>query len=98
MAQLILLIDIRHPLGQNDRQMLEWLHEMGYQFQVVLTKADKLNHQETQKQRQLLASACGIPLEHCLVTSSEKGTGLAPLWKSIQEHISEAAHLMKEKL
>lgn len=38
---LVLLMDIRHPLTDLDRQMLEWASDSGLPTQVLLTKADK---------------------------------------------------------
>jgi GTP-binding protein len=39
---LILLMDIRHPLRDFDRQMLVWCRRAGLPLHVLLTKADKL--------------------------------------------------------
>lgn len=39
---LILLMDIRHPLTEMDRQMLDWSRHRGLPCLVLLTKADKL--------------------------------------------------------
>lgn len=39
---LILLMDIRHPLKEFDRQLLAWSHARGMPVHVLLTKADKL--------------------------------------------------------
>jgi len=39
---LILLMDIRHPLTDLDRQMLAWCEPRGLPSHVLLTKADKL--------------------------------------------------------
>ena len=39
---LILLVDIRHPLKEFDRQMLAWCAASGMPAHVLLTKADKL--------------------------------------------------------
>jgi len=38
---LVLLMDIRHPLTDLDRQMLEWASDSNLPTQVLLTKADK---------------------------------------------------------
>jgi GTP-binding protein len=40
---LMLMMDIRHPLKDYDRQMLEWARQIGLQVHILLTKADKLN-------------------------------------------------------
>ena len=39
---VILLIDIRHPLKEYDRNMLEWGCGIGLPLHILLTKADKL--------------------------------------------------------
>jgi GTP-binding protein len=39
---VILLMDIRHPLKDFDRQVLAWCHAAGLSLHVLLTKADKL--------------------------------------------------------
>ncbi|WP_174627206.1 ribosome biogenesis GTP-binding protein YihA/YsxC [Candidatus Methylobacter favarea] len=39
---IILVMDIRHPLTEFDRQMLEWCEHTGLPLHVLLTKADKL--------------------------------------------------------
>ena len=42
LAGLILLMDIRHPLQDYDRQMLNWAAEAGLPVHILLTKSDKL--------------------------------------------------------
>ncbi|MDX1698410.1 MAG: ribosome biogenesis GTP-binding protein YihA/YsxC [Thiohalobacterales bacterium] len=39
---VILLMDIRHPLKDLDRQLIAWCHAAGLPIHVLLTKADKL--------------------------------------------------------
>jgi len=39
---VILLMDIRHPFKDTDRQVLNWCHAAGLPTHVLLTKADKL--------------------------------------------------------
>ncbi|WP_303908547.1 ribosome biogenesis GTP-binding protein YihA/YsxC [Thiohalomonas denitrificans] len=39
---LILLVDVRHPLKEFDRQMLAWCAASGMPTHILLTKADKL--------------------------------------------------------
>lgn len=40
---LMLMMDIRHPLKDYDRQMLDWASHIALPVHVLLTKADKLN-------------------------------------------------------
>lgn len=42
LANLFVLIDIRHEQQKVDRQFIEWLGENGVPFSIVFTKADKL--------------------------------------------------------
>lgn len=39
---VVLLMDVRHPLKDSDRQVLGWCHLAGLPTHVLLTKADKL--------------------------------------------------------
>jgi len=39
---VILMMDIRHPLKEFDRQLLGWCHAAGLPVHILLTKADKL--------------------------------------------------------
>ncbi len=43
LAGLVLLMDIRHPLQNYDKQMLNWAAKCQMPVHVLLTKADKLN-------------------------------------------------------
>lgn len=39
---LVLMMDIRHPLKEIDRQLLDWSQQIGLPIHILLTKADKL--------------------------------------------------------
>jgi len=39
---IFLMMDCRHPMKDNDRQMLEWAAHIGLPVHILLTKADKL--------------------------------------------------------
>lgn len=39
---LFLVMDIRHPLKEQDMQMIHWTHHRGLPCHILLTKADKL--------------------------------------------------------
>jgi GTP-binding protein len=42
LAGVVLLMDVRHPLTAQDRELLEWLRPLGARLLVLLSKADKL--------------------------------------------------------
>ncbi len=43
LAGLVLIMDVRHPLTDHDRTMLEWCTRAQMPVHILLTKADKLN-------------------------------------------------------
>jgi GTP-binding protein len=51
---LMLVMDVRHPFGPLDIQMLQWFGRRGRPIHILLTKADKLGRQE---QARTLAAA-----------------------------------------
>ncbi len=46
---LVVIMDARHPLKPLDLQMLEWFSSTGKSIHILLTKADKLNRQQSNK-------------------------------------------------
>jgi len=74
---IVLVMDIRHPLTDYDRQMLEWCHYHEMPVRVLLTKADKLSRGAAQNtllavQRELAA----LPLCTVQLFSATKRLGL----------------------
>ena len=51
-ALIIQIIDIRHQIGANDAQMVDYLYSKGLPFAIVLTKTDKLNKTQLNNQLQ----------------------------------------------
>jgi GTP-binding protein len=47
---LIVVMDIRHPMKESDRQLLAWFEATGKPAHVLLTKADKLGRQPAVEQ------------------------------------------------
>jgi len=73
---LILLMDVRHPMKDQDVQLIDWAQDRGLPIHVLLTKADKLKRGAAQNQ--LLAVRRELPPEGCTVQlfSALKGDGL----------------------
>jgi GTP-binding protein len=57
---LILLMDVRHPMKEFDRQMLEWCGHQGLPVHILLTKADKLKRGAAAKSLQQTRKECGF--------------------------------------
>ncbi|WP_251197620.1 ribosome biogenesis GTP-binding protein YihA/YsxC [Anaerotardibacter muris] len=83
-ALVVSLIDIRHPASKLDEQMIEFLKACELPFVVALTKADKVSKNQANKQiaalRKQLDLGPDVPM---ILTSSEKGTGMDELRKTI---------------
>jgi GTP-binding protein len=43
LSGLIVIMDVRHPLKDLDRQLIEWVADLGIAIHCLLTKADKLS-------------------------------------------------------
>ncbi|MFN8672676.1 MAG: ribosome biogenesis GTP-binding protein YihA/YsxC [Candidatus Sericytochromatia bacterium] len=82
---LVLLVDIRHELKDNDADMIEFIKYYQLPCVIALTKADKLKSNELQKQ---IAYYSKIELEiPKVVTSAEKGLGKNELVNLIGEYL-----------
>ncbi len=82
LQRVFLLIDSRRGVGDVDKGIMKVLDRAAMNYQIVLTKADKLKKSELDK---VIDSAVGAiaknPAAHprIMLTSSEKGIGLAEL-------------------
>lgn len=87
---IILLIDIRHEPGENDRLMYEWLKHYGYRIIIVATKSDKLKRSQLQKHTAMLRKSLGLAAEDTLIPfSSETKDGRDELWEVIEEIVND---------
>ena len=83
-ALVVSLIDIRHPATKLDEQMIEFLKACELPFVIALTKADKVSKNQANKQIAALRKQLDLDPEiTMIVTSSEKGTGMDELRKTI---------------
>ena len=82
LRRAFVLIDMRHGIKAVDEEILALLNRSAVTFQVVLTKADKINRAEREA---TLAQVRGALAKHpaaypeLVVTSSEKGEGIETL-------------------
>ena len=90
---LILLMDIRHPLQDYDRQMLNWAAQAGLPVHILLTKSDKLKRGPAQSTLLKVESFLremdpGITLLTVQTFSSLKKLGLPELEAQINHWLS----------
>lgn len=78
------LIDCRHEPAELDIHLLDWLHQEGVPFLVVLTKADKLSRSQLARSEKMIRSSAGLPETIPVVPfSSPKRLGRDQLWREI---------------
>jgi GTP-binding protein len=86
LRRVFLLIDARHGLKDNDREIVTLLDETAVSYQAVLTKADKLKLPALEKTvQQVAAELAKHPAAHpeIIVTSARTGEGLPKLRAAI---------------
>jgi GTP-binding protein len=82
LRRVLLLIDARHGLKENDGEVMALLDEAAVSYQIVLTKTDKLKAGELEKrlgevETGIRAHVAAHP--RIIATSSETGAGIAEL-------------------
>ena len=86
---IILLIDIRHEPGENDKMMYDWLRHYGYKIIIVATKSDKLKRSQLPKHISMLRKSLNLDKDDILIPfSSETKDGRDELWSVIENVIS----------
>jgi GTP-binding protein len=79
---MVLLMDIRHPLKEFDKTMIEWSIDSGLPLHILLTKADKLKRGG--QQNGLLGVRKHLPSEITVqIFSATKKLGIKELKKSL---------------
>lgn len=86
LKKIILLIDIRHEVGNNDKMMYDWIKHYHNEVIVVATKMDKIKRSQVQKHLSMIRKGLNLMPEDKLVGfSSETKQGKEELWKIIGE-------------
>jgi len=84
---LILVMDIRHPFKEFDKQLLIWSSQCQLPVHILLNKVDKISFQEAKKTIRLVNDA--VPIYPTLVTyqtfSALKGNGIKELRIKLDE-------------
>lgn len=90
LKRTLVLIDSRHGIKDVDRDVLAMLDEAAVSYRVVLTKADKIKATElAEVHAATIAEARKHPAAHpeVIVTSSDKGLGIADLRTAVLEAV-----------
>jgi len=79
LACVVVIIDLRHELKAQDRELIDWLKFHNLMFLPVYTKADKLSKNKQMKHASALDAALTIRPEERLLFSSKTGQGCEEL-------------------
>lgn len=88
MANLFLLIDIRHSPQAIDLEFIDWLGVSRIPFSIVFTKADKLSREQVRANTESYMQALSEKWEELppyFITSAEKGTRREELLSYIEQ-------------
>lgn len=86
---IVMLIDIRHEPGANDKMMYEWLKHYGFKIIIVATKKDKIGRNQVAKNLSIIRKSLDLDNTELLLSfSSENKQGKQELWNVIDSSIS----------
>lgn len=81
---IVMLVDIRHEPGNNDKLMYEWLKHYGFKIIIVATKLDKISRNQTLKHISVIKKSLSLQPNDLLIPfSSETKQGKDELWNII---------------
>lgn len=88
-ALVVQLIDMRHPLTENDKGMITFMQEMGIPFIIVMTKADKLKKKEYENRLKLSKEELAFADVPVVPFSAVTGQGINGIKNYIEKSISD---------
>ncbi|WHH60250.1 ribosome biogenesis GTP-binding protein YihA/YsxC [Petroclostridium sp. X23] len=84
LVQVILLVDSRHAPTEDDKIMLNWIKEFGYNAVIAATKWDKLSNKEKQENLENIKKELQLTEQDTIVAfSAQTGQGKEELWEVI---------------
>lgn len=90
LRQVILLVDIRHEVGENDKMMYDWISYYHDHVLVVLTKADKLKRSQVQKHVAMVKKGLALrPQDLIIPFSAVTKQGKDEIWQVIEQYIEK---------
>lgn len=85
---VVLLIDIRHAPGENDKMMMEYIKSTGHRYIVVTSKADKIAKTKVQSYVDDIAKVLDVPNDLIFAYSSESKFNRDLIWEVLEESLS----------
>ena len=85
LSGVVHLVDGRHPPFKLDREMMEYLGELGIPALVILTKMDRVSQGKREKTLDIAAKELGLDPEQLLAFSSKTGEGRDALLTALDD-------------
>lgn len=82
---VVFILDIRRIPREEDIQLLDWLEEFGVPTIPVITKIDKVNRSQREKQIKLIVAETGLPREAFSLFSAMTKEGSEEIWERIED-------------
>jgi GTP-binding protein len=86
---IVHLLDVRHDPTNDDRQMLDFLSELGVPTIVVLTKVDKLTSTQRSRRVPEISALLGLETDQVVPFSAVTGEGRNDLAEAIDELLAQ---------
>lgn len=91
LSGVVWLLDLRHDLSKEDREIRDLLSGIGVRTLAALTKGDKLPRGAGRKREAELAAELELDDDQVLLTSAKTGAGVADLREALTALIGKAA-------
>ncbi|HBT97815.1 MAG TPA: GTP-binding protein [Desulfobulbaceae bacterium] len=85
---VVVIMDIRHPATEQDKQLLAWLAAKSIPAIAVYTKADKLSGNERERQTASLDAGHSLTPDRRVIFSARTGLGRDQLLARLAEQLS----------
>ncbi|MBQ9280174.1 MAG: YihA family ribosome biogenesis GTP-binding protein [Clostridia bacterium] len=85
---VVLLIDIRHDPGANDKMMMDYIKSTGHRYIVITSKADKIAKTKVQSYVDNIAKILDVPEDLIFGFSAENGLNKELIWEVIEESLA----------
>ena len=86
LKSIVLLIDIRHEPGNNDKMMYDWLKHYNYDIIIIATKADKIKRSQLQKHIAMIRKGLNMSAEDKIIPfPSMTKQGKEEIWSVFDE-------------
>jgi GTP-binding protein len=85
---VVVIVDLRHGVKEQDRELVVWLQMIGLPRLMVYTKADKLSRNQQFKQASILDAGFGVSKEERVIFSAKTGAGMADLLIALDRYLN----------